>query len=224
MLILNDKVVRAALPMSQAIETMKQAFVALSSGKTVVPLRTNLSLLGKEATCLVMPAFVQDQTEDVLAVKVVTIFPDNRAHGFPTIHGAVLLFDATKGIPVAVIEGASLTAIRTGAASGLATDLLARPDSHTVVVFGAGVQARMLVEAVCTVRKIDKVWVCGRSVERNSSIDRLIPELAGCGPIPSDIHFASDHQVALAEADIVCTATNSKSPLLVCNTSSPNSA
>jgi len=129
------------------------------------------------------------------------------------IHGAVLLFEANRGTPVAIIDGTSLTAIRTGAASGLASDLLSRSDSHTLVLFGTGVQARGLIEAVCTVRKIDKVRVCGRSAERHASVDQLIQELAGRGPIPNDVDFASDHEGALAEADIVCTATSSKCPV-----------
>ncbi len=199
--------------MAQAIEAMKQAFVALSSGKAVVPLRTNLSLLGKEACCLVMPSFVQGQRENVLAVKVVSVYPQNRAEGFPMIHGAVLLLESNRGAPVAIIDGASLTAIRTGAASGLATDLLSRSDSHNLVLFGTGVQARGLIEAVCTVRNIDKVQICGRSVERKPSVDLLIQELAGRGPIPSDVEFAPNHEAALAEADIVCTATSSKTPV-----------
>jgi ornithine cyclodeaminase len=213
MLVLNEKVVREALPMAHAIEAMKQAFASLSSGKAIAPLRTNLSLLGKEAYCLVMPSFVQGQREDVLAVKIVSVYPHNRAQGFPMIHGAVLLFEANRGTPVAIIDGASLTAIRTGAASGLATDLLGRSDSHTLVLFGTGVQAHGQIEAVCTVRKIDKVWICGRSVERKPSVDQLIQKVAGRGPIPSDVDFTSDHEAALAEADIVCTATSSKSPV-----------
>ena len=215
MLVLNEKDLREALSMAQAIEAMKQAFVALSSGKALAPLRTKLPLLGKESCCLVMPSFVQGQRKNMLAVKVVSVFPHNRARGFPTIHGAVLLFEANRGTPVAIIDGASLTAIRTGAASGLATDLLSRSDSHHLVVFGSGVQARGLVEAICTVRKIEKVWVCGRSGERKESVDQFIQKLAGQGPIPSNIDFASDHGVALAEADIVCTATSSKSPVFV---------
>lgn len=213
MLFLNEKVVRAVLPMAHAIEAMKQAFGALTSGKALVPLRTNLPLLGKEASCLVMPAFVEDRKANVLAVKVVSVFPGNRAEGFPLIHGAVLLFEAARGRPVAVIDGASLTAIRTGAAAGLATELLARPDSHTVVVFGSGAQARTLVEAVCTVRKVDRVWICGRTVEQNPSIVQFIRELRGKGPLPSDMRLASDHQEALAQADIVCTATTSNIPV-----------
>ena len=215
MLVLNAKAVREALSMAQAIEAMKHAFVALSSGKGIAPLRTNLPLLGRESCCLVMPSFVQGQRDNMLAVKVVSVYPHNRAQGFPMIHGAVLLFEANRGTPVAIIDGPSLTAIRTGAASGLATDLLSRSDSHNLVVFGSGVQARGLVEAICTVRKIEKVWVCGRSVERKGSVDQFIQNLAGQGPIPSDIAFASDHGVALAEADIVCTATSSKSPVFI---------
>ena len=213
MLVLNEHVVREVLPMTQAIEAMKQAFVALSSGRAIVPLRTKLSLLGTEAYGLLMPSCVQGQNEKVLAVKVLSVYPHNRAKGLPMIHGAVLLFEGTSGIPVAMIDGASLTAIRTGAASGLATELLSRSDSDTLVLFGAGVQARSLIEAICSVRKIEKVWVCARTLERTPSVEQFIQNLAGRGPIPSDVDFSFDHGAALAEADIVCTATNSKNPV-----------
>ena len=104
LLILNEEVIREALPMAQAIEAMKQAYVALSSGKAMAPLRTNLSLLGKEPYGLVMPSIVQGQRDNVLAVKLVLVYPHKRAQGFPMIHGAVLLLEANRVTPVTIIH------------------------------------------------------------------------------------------------------------------------
>jgi ornithine cyclodeaminase len=103
-----------------------------------------------------------------------------------------------------------LTAIRTGAASGAATDLLARPESQTVAIFGAGVQARTQLEAVCTVRRVQMVWVYDPNQEK---AERFRDEMAGQGPIPMDIRLAVDPGQAVREADIICTATTSRTPV-----------
>jgi ornithine cyclodeaminase len=108
------------------------------------------------------------------------------------------------------LEGGVLTAIRTGAASGAATDLLARPDCHTAAVFGAGVQGRTQLEAVCTVRAIHTAWVYDRDSDKAAA---LIADLAGRGRIPADLRRASSPQEAVAQADIVCTATTSTRPV-----------
>jgi ornithine cyclodeaminase/alanine dehydrogenase-like protein (mu-crystallin family) len=141
MQILNADDVRRALPMDQAIEAMKRAYAALSEGKAHVPLRGHLRVEKHRGVTLVMPALVDDDTGQALAVKVVSLFDGNTARGLARIQAAVLALDPETGRPAAVVEGATLTAIRTGAASGVATDLLARRDSRSAAVFGAGVQA-----------------------------------------------------------------------------------
>ena len=156
MLLLNATEVRQALPMDVAIAAMKAAFAALSSGKVEMPLRTHLSVHAHNGVCLIMPAFVHEAEEEALVVKVVSVYPNNPTQGLSTIHGEVLVLDPGTGRLVGLLEGGTLTGIRTGAASGLATDLLARDDSHVVAIFGAGMQARHQLEAVCTVRPIKK--------------------------------------------------------------------
>ena len=214
MIVLNDAAVREALPMPEAILAMKEAFTALSSGQAAVPLRMVLPISDKEGHCLVMPAYASSEVNQALAVKVVCVFHNNPSHGLPTIQGAVLLFDPGTGKPIALIEGASLTAIRTGAASGLATDLLARSESQIVAIFGTGAQAQTQLEAICSVRCITKVWVCSRNSHETESVSRFIEQTAGIGPIPTDVQFASNHREALGKADIVCTATTSPQPVL----------
>src|SRR5262249_8417314 len=141
MLLLDAQTVYQALPMAQAIAAMKSAFAAMSAGQAEVPLRSRVERLPQEGITLCMPAYVGGKDAS-LAVKVVSVFPHNGAHGLPAVLGAVLVLEPETGRPIALLEGAGLTALRTGAASGAATDRLSRPDSRVVAVFGAGTQAR----------------------------------------------------------------------------------
>jgi ornithine cyclodeaminase len=109
-----------------------------------------------------------------------------------------------------LLEGASLTAIRTGAASGAATDILARPDSQVAGIFGAGVQSRTQLEAICSIRPIQKVLVFD---PRQDQVEEFIQDMAGLGPIPTDLQPASDPQEAVSQADIICCATSSSTPV-----------
>lgn len=204
MLILSAEDVRAALPMADAIAAMKEAFAAYSSGQATVPPRIHLDLKAPEGVSLVMPSHVAVPGRESLAVKVVSLFPGNRARGLALIQSAVVALDPATGRPEALLEGATLTAIRTGAASGAATDLLAPPGAATVAILGAGVQARTQLEAVCAVRPIETAWIVSR---RPESAEQLIAEMAGRGPIPRDLRRAGDAAAALRDADIVCAAT-----------------
>ena len=210
MLILNAEEVRKALPMAQVIEAMKKGYAALSGGRAEVPLRARLPVPPQEAVSLFMPAFVEDEEEQALAVKIVSVFPKNPAKGLPTIYAAVLALNPETGEVLAVLEGGTLTAIRTGAGSGAATDLLARTDSHTAAIFGAGVQARTQLEAVCSIRRIEKAWVYDPKQE---NAENFISEMAGQGHIPTDLQLAASPKEAVREADIICTATTSTRPV-----------
>ncbi len=212
MLILTAAEVQKALPMKDAIEAMKRAYASLSDGKADVPLRTRLSVPSQDAVSLFMPAYVQTESGDALAVKVVSLFPKNpeRERSLAFIQAAVLVLDAETGRTTALLEGGSLTAIRTGAASGAAIDLLSRSDSKEVAVFGAGAQGRTQLEAACSVRKIEKAWVFDTSAERAQA---FVKEMAGNGPVPKDLRVASSSEQAVAEADIICTATTSTTPV-----------
>jgi len=210
MLILPAGDVQQCLPMNQAIEAMKSAYVALSAGDAQVPVRSTLFIPPHQGISLIMPAFVDGQQSQALAVKVVSVFPRNSEQGLPIIQAAVLVMEPATGRPVALLEGSSLTAIRTGAASGAATDLLARPESNTVAIFGAGVQGRTQLEAVCTVRKIKAAWIFDTDPDKATSFAH---QLAGRGKIPQDLHVATDPNEAAHAADIICTATTSKNPV-----------
>lgn len=210
MLVLTAEDVRKALPMREAIEAMKSAYASLSAGTAVVPLRTRLSTPDSDALSLFMPAYVNARDASALAVKVVSLFPTNPARGLAFIQAAVLVFDPETGQATALLEGSSLTAIRTGAAGGAAIDLLARPDSKVVAVFGAGVQGRAQLEAACTARQVRTVFVYDPDPEKAKSV---ADEMKGRGPIPMDLRAAADPQGATENADIICTATTSLRPV-----------
>lgn len=210
MIILSAADVRDALPMDEAIEGMKGAYAAFSDGRVQVPQRLQLSVPPHKATSLVMPAFVDDPSTSSLAVKVVSLFPQNPGRGLSFIQAAVIVLEADTGRPLALLEGSSLTAIRTGAASGAATDLLALPDSHTAAIFGAGIQGRTQLEAIATVRPIRTVWVYDPDPKQ---LSQFIDEMAGRSPIPNDIRPANSPQQAVADADLICTATTSMTPV-----------
>ena len=140
------------------------------------------------AVTLVMPASVPSIAG--LGLKVVSVFPNNPGQGKPLIHALVVLIDPTDGIPLAVLDGTTLTALRTGAASGAATDLLALPDAHVLTLFGAGAQAVTQARAVCAVRPIDEIRIISRTPERITS---LITQMRETDPHISDIMRAVAH-------------------------------
>ena len=210
MLLLTAEDVRKALPMNEAIEAMKNAYAALSDGTAVVPLRTRLPIPHSEALSLFMPAFVNSQEGDALAIKVVSLFPTNPRRGLAYIQAAVLVFDPETGQAIALLEGSSLTAIRTGAAGGAAIDLLARPDSKVAAIFGAGAQGRTQLEAACTARQIETAFIFDRNAGKAES---LAAEIKSKGSVKQDIRVAHSAREAIETADIICTATTSAKPV-----------
>jgi alanine dehydrogenase len=217
MRIISAKELRALVDMRSAIAAVRDAFEALSSGRAEVPVRASVSVPGRRAVLLTMPGAVDSprdsggRVDRLIGAKLVTVFPNNALSGRPIIHAVVALLDGGDGRPVALIEGASLTALRTGAASGLATDLLARKNAGIVTIFGAGVQARTQLEAVCTVRDITQIRIVGRGAARTEAFAdwiRAQPWRRGATVI-----VASDPVLAVRGADIITTATTSAEPV-----------
>ena len=204
--ILSAKDVRQALKMRDAIEAMKGALKQLSTGNADMPVRASLEVPRHNGLALFMPAYLS--TDDVMAVKIASVFNDNPAKGLPLIHALVVVVDATTGKPAAIMDGTYLTAFRTGAASGAATDLLAREDAAMVGIVGAGVQGRTQLEAVCAVRDIQEAWIYDIVPEQ---AHRFASEM---GPgLSLKIHVADDVREAVRQADIICTATTSSAPV-----------
>lgn len=187
--------------MGEAIAVMRDAFVAVSAGRADAPLRTPLETDGGVA--LFMPAHLPDT--GALGAKVVSVFEGNARHGLPAVNALMLMLDATTGLPRLVCDGTHLTALRTGAASGLATEMLARDDAAVVTLFGAGAQARTQLEAVRAVRPIREIRIVSRTA---ASAERLAAELDGV-----DVALPGDRSAALRGADVVIAATTSATPV-----------
>lgn len=198
--------VRRALPMAEAIGGVKAGYVQLSAGRAQVPLRVPLNVSPDDVT-LIMPFFTPDGG-GALGLKLVSVFGSNIPRGLPLINSLVMAVDPATGAPAALIEGSSLTAIRTGAASGAATEVLARRDASVVAILGSGVQARRQLEAVCTVRNIREVRVFSLA-----GAEAFASEMAGYGPVPDHITIVDSPEAAVREADIICGATTSRTPV-----------
>jgi alanine dehydrogenase len=207
--VLTKKDIQAAVTMAQAIQSVRQAYIQLSRGNAVVPLRMHLPVEDRDGVVLFMPAFLPQP--ESMGAKIVSVFPQNLKLGLDTIHAVIILLDAKTGCPTAFLDGTYLTALRTGAASGVATDLLAREDSKVVAIFGGGVQGRTQLEGVCTVRAITKAWIYDPSPDVARAYAKEMQQWGD--PIPQDISVALTPAEALEGTDIVCTATTSTKPV-----------
>jgi ornithine cyclodeaminase len=208
MLILSAADVRRAAPMPAAIDAVAAAFVELSGGQATVPLRLPIGQPRHESVTFFMPAHLERAA--ALGLKVVSVFPHNQErHGLPSIHALVVLLEADTGRPIAAMDGTYLTALRTGAGSGAATRALARPESRVLALFGAGAQAPHQVHAVCAVRPIERIWIVNRGRERAEALRRSLQEQG----LQAEIEIAAHAAAALAEADVICCATRSPTPL-----------
>ena len=204
MRILTGEEVRRALPMPTAIEAVREAYRALSAGEIEAPIRGVLPVPG--GVLLSMPAHAADSP--ISAVKLVTFYGENPARGLPAIHGTVVVFDAETGRPHALLEASAVTAIRTGAASGVATDCLARADSHVLAVLGAGAQAPTQAAAVCAVRPIEEIRIF--SLEGANELADLLRSQYG---ERLRVILAESAAAAVSRADVICTVTTSHKAL-----------
>jgi len=210
MRILSAADVRKALPMPVAIEAMRRAFAALSAGQVIMPQRIHMDIDRHQGVSLIMPAYINDAIGEALAMKVVSLYPGNATRGMAMIQAAVLAIDPHTGQSVALFEGASLTAIRTAAVCGAATDIMARPESKVVAIFGAGAQGRTMLRAICCVRPIATAWIYDSQPGR---AEMLIAEMSGRDGICADLRPAATPAEAIAEADVLCTATTAVEPV-----------
>ena len=209
-LILSRTDVQQCLTMPEAIEAMRLAFSALSTGHVHVSQRSSTNLQ-EEGVALLMPSLLQTTEVQVFGLKVITVMPRNPSRTLPRSYASVLLLDAETGKTLAIMEGGWLTALRTGAASGLATSLLARPDADVLALFGAGMQAPMQVLAIHTVRPLREIHVVNRNENHYSFLVETLHSLLGASCPP--IYRAASSKEALANASIVACATASTTPL-----------
>jgi ornithine cyclodeaminase len=209
-LIVGHRDVLALLPMADCIEAMAEALRTLARGGALLPLRQVVRLSDGRNAFALMPAALDAPAS--LGAKVITVFPGNDATPFDSHQGAVLLFDQERGRLLAILDASSITALRTAAVSAVATRLLARPESRALALLGAGVQAMTHLEAIRLVRSIDEVRVWSRSSGRATRFaERVSERLAAGGP---RVVVAASAEAAVAGADIVCTVTSAREPVL----------
>jgi len=205
MRILSRADVQRALTMKDAIAIVRDAFAQLSTGQATVPLRVPVPIAKHDGVTLFMPAHLH--ASDALAVKIVSVHNQNPAKGLPLIHALVVVVDAATGKLLAAMEGGYLTALRTGAGSGVATDLLARRDARVAAIFGAGTQARTQLRAVAAVRRLERIWVYDIAREKAEAFAKEIGGTLG------ETRAASSPAEAIRDADIICAATTSTKPV-----------
>jgi ornithine cyclodeaminase/alanine dehydrogenase-like protein (mu-crystallin family) len=209
-LILSRTAVQRCLDMPTAIAAMRDAFGALSMGKARVPPRLSVGL-AEEGVTLLMPSLLETSQQYAFGLKLITVMPHNALRHKPRSFASVLLLDATSGETLAVLEGGWLTAMRTGAVSGLATDVLARPEADVLALFGAGAQAPMQALAVHTVRPLREIRVVNRSDEHYAQLAATLQQMLG--PACPPIRRAATAGEALSHASLVACATAATSPL-----------
>lgn len=204
-LVLTRNDVMKVLDMADCMDVVEKAFRELAQGTAVLPLRINITPPG--GLSLYMPAYLKEM--GALACKVVTVYKNNpERFKLPTTIGKVLLQDPETGDVICIMDGGYLTAVRTGAASGVATKYLARTDPDiSAGIFGAGVQARMQLWAVTVARKISRAYVYDISGE---AADRFISDMEA--RLGLEI-IRADSAEKVLEADILCTATSSATPI-----------
>lgn len=209
MLLLTDNEVKRIVNMKEAIGVVEKAFNYYSNNKAVVPNRTQIKMSKKKSIALYMPGYSESMNS--LGLKIVTVFPNNLDLGLKTINALVILNSLETGKPTALIEANYLTALRTGAASGVATKYLGKKNASKVAIIGAGYQAETQLEAICCVRNIIEVKVYDINLQRVNKYIEHMKKLLN----RNNIYYilANSSEEAVFDADIICTATTSKKPL-----------
>ena len=205
--VLTAQEVRQLLPMADCMDQVAVALERLSSGGALNPLRWGVPIPGGRGLLALMPGYLDEP--EALGLKAIAFLPGNRESKYDTHQGVVILFDPQVGVPTAIMDAAEITAIRTAAASGVATRLLAREDADTLAMIGSGVQARTHLEAMLVARPIRDIRVFS---PRRSQCKRLArwfqPKTA------ARIVVASSAREAIEGAAIVCTATSASEPVV----------
>src|SRR5499427_4479917 len=199
-LFLNEEQVRQHLPMANLIPAMEKALMDFSAGRVTQPVRSIISVDVAAATGFfgLMPAL----TPDGLGLKAVTFYPRNVERGIPTHMATIFLVDPQTGTPLATMDGRLITEMRTAAVSAAATKLLASPNANILAILGSGVQARSHVEALHLVRRFEEIRVWSPTFEHAKQFANEVGAKA------------MSAEKAVRDADVIVTATSSKTPVL----------
>lgn len=206
-LIVNQAEVAELLPMDACMEVMAEVLRATARGEVILPLRPIMWLPERRGALAMMPSYLADPP--AIGLKVITVFPGNEGTPYDAHQGAVLLFEPEHGSLQAIMDATEITAIRTGAVSGVATQLLAREDAGDLAILGSGVQARTHLEAMIEARPIYRVRVWSRNTM--NALRFANNEAVRHGRA---IEVCDTAQKAVEGADIICTTTSSREPVL----------
>jgi ornithine cyclodeaminase len=206
-IVLGEEEVARYLPMADCVEAMASVLAALARGEAEMPLRSVLRAAGSAGFFGMMPAYRGGETP-AYSLKAVCVFPGNPSRGLDSHQGVVVLFDGETGLPTALLNASAVTSIRTAAVTALATRLLARESAQTLAILGAGVQARAHVESLMLVRAFRSV----RIFSPNADHARALAESSAHHEASFEV--APDARSALEAADVVVTATSSRTPVL----------
>jgi ornithine cyclodeaminase/alanine dehydrogenase-like protein (mu-crystallin family) len=206
MRVIGQDEVRARLTYEVCIPIVRQAMIALSRGETRQLLRSIIPL-DQGRMFGVMPGALGERA--CFGAKLVSVFPENFALGRQSHQGVVVLFDGESGAPICVAHAGEITAIRTAAASAAATDALARPEAHRLALLGYGEQARTHLRAISQVRALSEVRVWGRDFGRAQAFAAEMSAETGLA-----VRALAGGRAAVEGADIICTLTSSKTPVL----------
>jgi ornithine cyclodeaminase/alanine dehydrogenase-like protein (mu-crystallin family) len=201
-LVISYADVQRLLPMPACIDVMAEALRTTSRGDAVLPLRSVVWMPDRKGALGLMPGFLAAPAS--LGLKVVTVFPGNHGTRYDSHQGVVMLFDIQHGSPIAIVDGSSITAIRTAAVSGVATRALARDDAGDLAILGAGVQATTHLAAMRAVRPLRRVRVWSRS---RATAQRFADANPG-------VEVMDTAQAAVVGADMICTTTGAREPIL----------
>lgn len=207
MLVLSEAQVRSLIDIEELIAALEEAHIQYSTGKAVMPVRLVVPLPQIQGRITSMPGYL---TEDqALGMKVVTYFQNNPEQNLPAILAMVMLFSASTGKMIAVMDGSYITAIRTACASAMATKALANPETRVLGILGAGVQARAHIQALRRVRKLNKIKLYSPSGTSATSVKKELEEVAG---VP--IEVAKSAEETVRNSDLVVAATTAQQPIL----------
>lgn len=207
-LVLSHEEVLQLLPIKECIAVMRDALCALADGKAYQPLRTIIRPPDAKGVMGLMPSYVSGDCA-AFGLKAICVFPGNPAKGMDSHQGAVLLFSAETGELLAMMNASAITAIRTAAVSGVATDLLAQAGAGNLAIIGSGVQARTHLAAMSEVRSIKRCRIASRHFEHAQNF---------CEEMAQDFLFPLEPVETIAEAldgaDLIVTATTAIEPIV----------
>lgn len=208
MRLLSRSDVEKLITMKETLELMKDVFFDVTRNAVILPERTVIELANKTDAVLFMPAYIP--RTGAIGIKIVSIFLGNVSKGIPTTTAQILLNNPDTGEVLCIMDGGIVTALRTGAVSGVATDILSRRDAENLGVFGAGVQAKTQIEAILEVREIN----CVKIYDINSaSARKLASEMNETNPYTCRFQAVESPDAVVTSSDIVVTATTSKTPV-----------